>query len=67
MRQLEEENLKLKRLVADLSLDKAIWTRFRDRVNRWDGLNGYTFSGNRSLAAQPLPNPRDKHADMDFR
>jgi putative transposase len=44
LKQLREENAKLKRLVADLSLDKAM-LRIPDQVDRWFRLNVTGRSG----------------------
>ena len=53
MRQLEEENQKLKRLVADLSLDKAMLQEVLAKK-----FSAWAASGDRSLGAEPVQRQR---------
>jgi len=53
MRQLEEENQKLKRLVADLSLDKAMLQEVLAKK-----FSAWAASGDRPLGAEPVRRQR---------
>ena len=53
MRQLEEENQKLKRLVADLGLDKAMLQEVLAKK-----FSAWAASGDRSLGAEPVRRKR---------
>ncbi len=53
MRQLEEENQKLKRLVADLSLDKAMLQEVLAKKS-----SAWPTAGDRPLGSRPIPGER---------
>ncbi len=55
LRQLEEENLKLKRLVADLSLDKAMLQDvLAKKSEAWSAAGGHSVAA-RSLSGERTP------------